>query len=36
VTDGASINTGERGGLWTLFKQKWRSLEENSIPLITI
>jgi len=36
VTDGASVNTGERGGLWTLFKQKYRSLDENSIPLITI
>lgn len=36
MTDGASVNIGERGELWTLFKQKYRSLEENSIPLITI
>jgi hypothetical protein len=36
VTHGASVNTVERRGLWTLFKQKYRSLKENSIPLITI
>lgn len=36
VTDGTSVNTGERGRLSTLFKQKYGSLKENNIPLITI
>lgn len=36
VTDGASVNIGERGGLWTLFQQKWRSLCEQNVPLIKI
>lgn len=36
VTDGASVNIGERGGLRTLFQQKWRSLSEQNVPLIII
>ena len=36
VTDGASINTGERSGLWTLFRAKMRDHQSTSVPLLTI
>jgi len=37
VTDGTSINTGDKSGLWTLFRSKRRNVcEDNEIPLINI
>lgn len=38
VTDGASINSGEKGGFWTLFENKWRYTLNNtkSVPLLKI
>ena len=37
VTDGASVNTGERSGLWALFRSKMREHNpECTVPLLTI
>ena len=37
VTDGASVNTGEKGGLWTLFRQEYRdSNSEQPLPLFNV
>ncbi|KAF0714641.1 E3 SUMO-protein ligase KIAA1586-like isoform X4 [Aphis craccivora] len=34
VTDGATVNSGEKGGLWTLFENKWRKTSDNNTPSI--
>lgn len=39
VTDGATVNSCEKGDLWTLFEKKWGKTSGNnssSIPLINI
>jgi len=37
VTDGAAVNIGNKGGLWTLFENKWRNNSNKSnVPLIKI
>lgn len=37
VTDGAAVNIGSKGGLWTLVENKWRNNSNKSnVPLIKI
>ncbi|KAL5245424.1 hypothetical protein ACI65C_012834 [Semiaphis heraclei] len=37
VTDGAAVNIGSKGGLWTLVENKWRNNSNKSnVPLVKI
>lgn len=37
VTEGAVVNIGNKGGLWTLLERKWRNKTDKiNVPLIKI